>query len=109
MQRTANKPSQPRRLEVKNPPAAPRPYLYTGVLIRINPGGFGFLGTGKGNQDYFVRRTQVPPEAWKKGARFGFNAAPAALGTSCPKVKDLVVLSIPQTEVGEVAYASHRS
>jgi hypothetical protein len=92
------KPRQPRRLE---PPyeAEPRPYTMTGTLIRTYDSGYGFLMTGKGMPDHFILRSQVPHDAWIKGARFGFDPKPAKDGKSAPRVDNPVVISIP----GEVA------
>lgn len=85
---------QPRRLEPRFEDK-PRSYSMTGTLGRIHEKGYGFLMTGKGSPDYFLRRQQVPAKAWIKGARFGFDHEDPLPGKSAPRATNVVVLFVP--------------
>lgn len=38
--------------------------------------GFAFISTGANNPEYFVHRSDVPPEAWFDGSLLEFTPAP---------------------------------
>ena len=90
---------QPRRLEPAYKAPSPRPYAMTGTLRYMHERGYGFLMTGPGSPDHFILRSQIPTEAWVKGARFGFDPLPPKDGKGAPRVGNPVVVYIPP--VGE--------
>ena len=63
-----------------------------GTLRSINDNGYGFLFIGRGLPNHFIHCSQLPPEAWVKGAIVEFTPTAARPGSSAPRVADVVLL-----------------
>lgn len=59
--------------------------------------GFAFLSTGKGTPEYFVARTDVPPEHWFANSLLEFTPAPPKAGTKNMRAESI----IPRNVVAE--------
>lgn len=61
--------------------------------MRNSKRGFAWLTLGPGLPDYFIHKSQVPPEQWRAGNRFEFTAIPAKPGTRAPQAGNPVLVA----------------
>ncbi len=62
--------------------AAARRKWTEGEIAVIFPAGYGFISTGQGRPQVFVRMTEVPVEFWNVGQRLRFQTRPPVKGRS---------------------------